>query len=51
MKAMMKSIVLEKFNSSTSIGCLLAAASSSRGRSLSKIMIFEIAWTSGEDWR
>ena len=51
MNAMMKSIVLEKFNSSTSSGCLLLAASSSRGRSRSKIMTLEIVWTSAEDWR
>lgn len=42
MKAMMKSMVLEKFSSRTSSGRSSVAALFSKGRSLPKIMALEI---------
>ncbi len=49
MKAMMKSIVLEKFNSRTSRGWDLLEASSKRGRRRESIIVLEIWWNSGDD--
>ena len=49
MKAMMKSIVLEKFSSRTSRGWRLTEASSRRGRRRENIMVLEIWSTSGDD--
>lgn len=49
MKAMMKSIVLEKFSSRTSRGWRFVEASSRRGRRREKIIVLEIWCTSGED--
>lgn len=49
MKAMMKSIVLEKFSSRTSSGWRLVEASSKRGRRRENIIVLEIWWSSGDD--
>ncbi len=51
MKAMMKSIVLEKLSSRTSSGSFLSEAVARSGRRRSKIIVCEILWTSGDDWR
>ena len=49
MKAMMKSIVLEKFSSRTSRGWNLVEASSKKGRRRENIIVLEIWWSSGDD--
>ena len=49
MKAMMKSIVLEKFSSRTSRGWRLIEASCKTGRRRENIIVLEIWWSSGDD--
>lgn len=51
MKAVMKSMVLPKLNSRTSTGICSIATVSRNGKMREKIIVWEILWISGEDWR